>query len=83
MDEAGLLSATCTDGTRSNRLKLIHRKFLTNVQKKFFTVGVTKHWNRLPREAVVSLPTETFKAHVEAYLCSLLYGTCLSRGWTQ
>jgi len=44
---------------------------------------VTKHWNRLPREAVVSLPTETFKTHVEAYLCSLLYGTCLSRGWTQ
>lgn len=30
---------------------LMHRKFDQNVRKNFFvTVGVTMHWNRLPRE---------------------------------
>ena len=38
----------------------------------FFTVRVTEHWNRLPRE-VVELPyMEICKTHLDAYLHDLL-----------
>jgi len=57
--------------TRSNDLKLEHRKFHTNTWKNFFMVRVMEHWNRLPGEVVES-PMETFKTHVDAYLCDLL-----------
>lgn len=41
-----------SDRTRGSRHKLEHKKFHTNVRKSFFTVKVTEHWTRLPREAV-------------------------------
>ena len=45
--------------------------FRTNMQKIFFTVRVTEHWNRLPKEAVES-PLEIFRTHLDTYLCDLL-----------
>ena len=47
--------------------------------KNFFTVRVTEHWNRLPREAVESPSLGIFKTCLDAYLCNLLSGTCFSR----
>ena len=38
MDEAMLFSWVCSNRTRSNGLKLEHRKFCTNIWKNFFTV---------------------------------------------
>jgi len=55
-----------------NRHKLEHRKFHTNMERNFFTVRVTEHWDRLPREAVDSPSLEIFKPHLDTYLCSLL-----------
>ena len=43
-----------------NGQKLEHRKFNANIRKNFSTVGVTKHWNRLPREIVEYLSLELF-----------------------
>ena len=40
MDEARLFLMACSDRTRSNGLKLEHRKFCTNMQKNFFMVHV-------------------------------------------
>ena len=48
-----------------------------NMHYNFFMVRVTEHWNRLPRKEVVESPSiETFKTHLDAYLCNLLQGTC-------
>ena len=42
MYEARLL-VLCSDGTRSNGLKLEHKKFCTIMQKNFFMARVTEH----------------------------------------
>ncbi|KFQ26592.1 hypothetical protein N332_06479, partial [Mesitornis unicolor] len=55
-----------------NGSKLEHRSFNQNMRKIFFTVRVTEHWTRLPREAVESPSLETFKTHLNAFLCDLV-----------
>ena len=70
-DLANLFSVVCGDRTRGNGHIMDHRKFRTNTRKNFFTVRVTEHWNRLPREDVES-PLEIFKACLDAYLGNLL-----------
>ena len=42
------------------------------MRKNFFTVRVTKQWNRLPREVVESPSLEIFKTHLDTYLCDLV-----------
>ncbi|KGL75528.1 hypothetical protein N309_03677, partial [Tinamus guttatus] len=51
-----------------NRCKLKPRQFHLHVRKNFFSVRVTEHWNRLPREAVESPSTEIFTTHLDATL---------------
>ncbi|KFO11015.1 hypothetical protein N312_12254, partial [Balearica regulorum gibbericeps] len=52
--------------------KLGHRNFHLNTRRNFFTLMVTEHWNRLPREAVESPSLEIFKTHLVMILCNLL-----------
>ena len=80
MGEARLFSIVCSDRTWSNGLELEHRKLCTDMWKNFFTVRVTEHWNRLPREVVESPSMEIFKIQMDTFLRILLEGTCFSRG---
>ncbi|KFP12129.1 hypothetical protein Z169_03991, partial [Egretta garzetta] len=52
--------------------KLNQGRFRLDIRKKFFTVRVVKHWNRLPREVVEAPSLETFKARLDGALSNLM-----------
>ncbi|KFZ50379.1 hypothetical protein N338_09093, partial [Podiceps cristatus] len=55
-----------------NGFKLKGGRFRLDIRKKFFTMRVVGHWNRLPREAVDAPSLEMFKAVLDGALSSLV-----------
>ncbi|KFP94170.1 hypothetical protein N329_04230, partial [Haliaeetus albicilla] len=55
-----------------NGFKLKEGRLKLDVRKKFFTVRVVRHWNRLPREAVDAPSLEMFKARLDGALSNLV-----------
>ncbi|KGL75959.1 hypothetical protein N309_14705, partial [Tinamus guttatus] len=51
-----------------NGLKLHQGRFRLNIRKNFYTERVVKHWNRLPREVMVSISSAAFKKRVDEAL---------------
>ncbi|KFO60858.1 hypothetical protein N302_15340, partial [Corvus brachyrhynchos] len=52
--------------------KLKEGKFRLDIMKKFFTVRVVRHWNRLPKEAVDAPALAVFKARLDKALSNLI-----------
>jgi len=71
-DGDNLFSKAYCDRTRSSGFKLREGRFRLGIRKKFFTVRVVKHWNRLPRELVEAPSLETFKARLNRALSKLI-----------
>ncbi|KAK4833066.1 hypothetical protein QYF61_027728 [Mycteria americana] len=65
-------SRACCDRTRGNSFKLKECRFRLGIRKKFFTMRVVKHWNRLPREVVAAPSLETLRVRLNRALNNLI-----------
>jgi len=71
-DGEGLSTGVCSDRTTENGSKVKEGKSRLDIRKKFFTMRVVRHWNRLPREAVAVHSLAVFKARLDGTLSNLV-----------
>jgi len=57
---------------RGSGFKVEEGRYRLDIRKKFFTVRVVRHWNRLPSEVVNALSLEAFKARLDGALSNTI-----------
>lgn len=60
----------CSDRRRGNGSKLKERGYRLDIMKKYFTVRVLKHWDRLPTLTMGVSSMEVFKIRLDGALSS-------------
>ncbi|KFV89111.1 hypothetical protein N327_11643, partial [Fulmarus glacialis] len=71
-DGSKLFSRACCDRTRGSGFKLKEGRFRLDIRKKFFTMRVVNHWQRLPREVLDAPSLGTFKVRLDRALSNLI-----------
>ncbi|KFQ87864.1 hypothetical protein N337_04721, partial [Phoenicopterus ruber ruber] len=71
-DGEKLFIRACCDRTRGNGFKLKEGRYRLDIRKKFFKIGVVKHWHSLPGEVVEAPSLETFKVRLDGALGNLI-----------
>ena len=69
---ADLFSLVSSNRTCENGSKLRQGRFRLDIRRHFFTEGVVKPWNRLPREVVDAPSLSVFKRHLDNALNNML-----------
>ena len=62
----------CSDRMRGNGFRLEEGRFRLDIRKKFYTVRVVRHWDRLPTGVVDAPSLEAFKARLDGALRNLV-----------
>jgi len=70
--EEGLSITVCSDRMRGSGFKLEEGRFRPDIRKKFFTVRVVRHWNRLSRDVVDAPRLEAVKARLDGSSSNLV-----------
>ena len=71
-DGEGLFTWVDNDRTRGSGLKLREDRIRLDIRRKFFTLRVVRHWNRLPREIMDAPSLEVLKASLDGALANLI-----------
>jgi len=71
-DGEGLFTRPCSDRTVDNGFKMKEGRIRLDVRKKFFSMRVVKHCNRLPREVVGAPSLEAFGVRLDGALSNLV-----------
>jgi len=69
----GLLTRAWSHRTRGNGFKLKEGRIRLDIRKKFFTMQVVRHCNRLHRGAVAAPSLAVFKARLDGTLSNLVW----------
>ena len=68
----GLFVRAGNDWTRRNDFKLAEGRFILDIRRKFLTMRVVRHWNKVPRKVLDTLTLDVFKARLDGAWSNLV-----------